>query len=202
MERSSWTLPLALLLFAGAVGAQTTSYKIEPSEQGRFELKVYKTGLYSGKVHIFVFDRYEGTFEYDPAAPNQANVDFTVESDSIRCLDDWVSEKERGKILKEARGNMLAVDQHPVLRFQADGLTPASDGGFTAAGRLTIRDQTRNVQVTVEYIPIADGAGLRGSAVVSLEDFGLDPPSAAFGLIGTKSEMDVEFAFDLLPAKE
>jgi polyisoprenoid-binding protein YceI len=186
----------------GALCAQPVSYSIEPSERGRFELKVYKTGLYSGKVHTFVFDRYEGTFTFDQDNPRQSTAEFVVESDSIRCLDDWVSEKDRGKILKEARGNMLAVDKYPQIRFEAKGLTHVEGTTFTAEGRLTIRDQTRTVQVTVEHIGIADGAGLQGSAVVSLKDFGLDPPSAAFGLIGTKSEMDVEFAFDLTPAKE
>lgn len=204
MERFARALSVVVcgLLAAFTAAAEPSSYTIAPADAGRFELKVYKTGLMSGKVHVFVFDRYEGTFVYDPDAPRQAQVEFTVESDSIRCLDDWVSEKDRGKILKEARGPMLAVDQHPTLRFEAEGLTPASDGGFTTEGRLTIRDRTQTIPVRVELTRQGDGFGIGGSAVVSLEDFGLDPPSAAFGLVGTKSEMDVEFALRATPAKE
>jgi len=189
-------------LFAGAVCAQTVRYDIEPSEDGRFELQVYKTGLMSGKVHVFVFERYEGTFDYDPEVPMDAVVKFAVVSDSIQCLDDWVSENDRAKILKEARGNMLAVDRFPQLRFEARGLARGDAGTFTASGRLTIRDQTKTVPVEVKLTRRDEGFWIEGSAVVALKDFGLDPPSAAFGLIGTKSEMDVRFALRAAPAKE
>lgn len=202
MQRYSWTLSVVFFLFASALWAQPVKWDIEPSEQGRFQLKVYKTGLYSGKVHTFVFDRYEGTFDYDPDAPEQASVEFTVQSGSIVCKDDWVSEKDRGKILAEARGNMLAVDKFPTIRFESSGLAPLADGSFTANGKLTIRDQPKPVTVKVRLVPQGGALRVEGSAVVSLEDYGLKPPSAAFGLIGTKSEMDVEFAFDLAPAKE
>ncbi len=191
-----------MLLLAGGLRATAASHKIEPAAGDRFELKVYKSGLMAGKVHTFVFEDYEGELRYDPAEPASTAVEFTVESDSIRCLDDWVSEKDRGKILKEARGNMLAVNEFPTMRFEADGLTVGSDGAFSARGTLTIRDQAKTIPVQVRISPAGAGYRIEGSATVSLKDFGLDPPSAALGLIGTKSEMDVRFALRATPTKE
>lgn len=203
MERHAGALSLILAcLLASGLGAAIARYGIEPFEGDRFELKVYKSGLMAGKVHVFVFDSYQGEFRYDPASPESAAVEFTVQSGSIRCLDDWVSEKDRGKILREAREKMLAVDEFPTLRFQADGLTPAGGGGFLAQGTLTIRDRSQTVPVEVRIEPAGVTYRLEGSAVVSLEDFGLKPPSAALGLIGTKSEMDLRFALRAVAAKE
>lgn len=204
MERPAGTLSLVFagLLLAGGLQAASSVYNIGPVSGDRFELKVYKSGLMAGKVHTFVFEDYAGELRYDSAAPESTSVEFTVESDSIRCLDDWVSEKDRGKILKEARGNMLAVDKYPTLRFEADGLSAGADGAFSATGTLTIRDRAQTVPVQVRISPADDGYRIEGSATVSLEDFGLDPPSAALGLIGTKSEMDVRFALRAAPAKE
>ena len=198
MQRHLGALSVILLWGAAALAAQPVTDVFEPG--GRLELKVYKTGLMSGKAHTFVFDRYHGTIRYDPETLENVSVQLIIESDSIRCLDDWVSEKDRRKILKEARESMLAVEKYPEIRFEASGLMLILHGEYS--GKLTIRDQTRTVVVNVDYTPIYDAAPIQGSAVVSLEDFGIKPPSAMLGLIGTQSEMDFSFALLFTDAKE
>jgi polyisoprenoid-binding protein YceI len=204
MERSARTVPVALLALWLAAGAavQLQTYLLQPDPGSTLELKVYKTGLMSGKVHTFVFRRFEGAVEFDPAAPEQTSVRFRVQADSIECLDDWVSEKDRAKILQEARGPMLAVDQYPRLVFEADGLAPDPDGGFSTEGRLTIRDRTNPVNVKVDVTETGGGLTITGTARVSLDDYGLKPPSAALGMIGTKSVMDVRFSLHASPGTQ
>ncbi len=204
MQRSVGALSVAglALVFAAGATAEPKTYLLQPDPDAVFELKVQKTGLMAGKVHTFVFSRFEGELKYDPAAPDSTSVRLIVESDSIECLDDWVSEKDRGKILQEARGPMLAVEKYPELRFEADGLTLGPEGDYLAEGLLTIRDKTQTTLVRVKLTGAGEGFWVEGTARVSLKDYGLKPPSAALGLIGTKSEMDVRFALCAAPAKE
>ena len=58
---------------------------------------------------------------------------------------------------------------------------------------LTVRDRSRAVVVAVMK---TGNQSYRGSAKIRLTDFGLKPPSAALGLVGTKDEMT--FAFVLV----
>jgi polyisoprenoid-binding protein YceI len=172
-------------------------FEIRPDRASRFALVVSKTGLLSGKKHLFVFERFQGRLAYDPVGPERSRVDFSVESPSIVCKDNWLSTGSFRKVTAEATGpKMLDVSRHPTMRFTSTGVTRRADGSFDVAGTLTIKDVGRAVSVHVTLKPNGDkGLDLTGSAEVRMKDYGLEPPSAAFGTVGTKNEMQVEFAF-------
>lgn len=200
MERYPGQVPLiaaiACLLAVGPIAAETATYSIEPSADSNFTLKVYKTGLFSGKVHIFEFKEYGGSFAYNPETREIDQAELTIESDSIICLDDWVSDKDLQKILKEAKGPMLGVDEYPRMTFRSSGKAKLADGAYAVAGDLTIQGKARPVTVTVKLSPAGGVLGAKGEAEIKLKDYGLKPPSAAFGTIGTKNEMDFSFAVE------
>jgi hypothetical protein len=59
-------------------------------------------------------------------------------------------------------------------------------------GTLSLRGIAKPNVITV--VPAADGSPrFEGSAIVRLTDYGLKPPSAALGAIGTKNEMMFTF---------
>ena len=185
------------LLAAGliaAAGLAGESYKIQPAAGSNFTLKVYKTGLLSGKAHIFVFERYGGEWEYAEGKPEDWSVRFTVETDSIVLTDDWLSETEFPKVMKEAREKMLAVEDHPTMTFASNSVLTRGAGRYEVQGDLTIRGrpQPAAVQLAVRR-DSAEGFVLEGSSVIKLRDYGLKPPAAFWGAVGTKSEMDVTF---------
>lgn len=183
----AWTAPLCL-------AAGTPAYVIEPSPGDRFALEVEKTGLMSGKKHLFLFERYHGRLEYDAAAPERSSVELVLESASIVCKDTWVTPKELGKIQRAALEDMLAAERYRWITFSSTAVRQEHDGKFELVGNLTIRDRTVPAVVTVQR---SGGEGgllrFRGHAVVRLKDYGLKPPSALLGAIGTKNEMRVEF---------
>lgn len=195
-------LALTALATAATALAGPQPYSIQPHSNAHFELRAYKTGLMSGKKHVFRFDRFEGRLAFDPEHVKDSSVAFTVDSDSIVCLDDWVGEKDRGKILDEARGNMLAVKKFPQMRFESTSFEPAGADAYKVTGHLTIRDKTQDVTVSLKMHREGEALLFDGESVVSLTDYGLKPPSAAFGMIGTKNEMDVSFALRAEPGKE
>lgn len=184
----------AYFLLAASLGAAVLDLRIRPADGNRFELIVEKTGLMKGKKHLFGFERYEGQLAYDEENPERSRVQFSLVSNSIVCKDDWVSAKELKKIQQTAVKDMLAADRYAAVSFQSNEVRPAGASRYEIMGTLRIRDVERPVIVRVT-VKRGEAAGLsfEGSAVVKMTEYGLKPPSAALGLIGTKDEMTVAF---------
>ncbi len=193
MERPYRQVLLTLFLAAG-MPLTAEIYRIAPVDEAEVRLKVYKTGFMRGKVHDFVFKRYSGEIDFDASNPENSNVRIDIEADSMVCEDTWVNAGKLVKIEREGKGKILQAARYPYISFRSKEIRAAVDGSFAAVGLLTIRNRSKAVRVAV--VMSATGAGgLRfdGSAVIALKDYGIKPPSAAFGAVGTKNEMDVSF---------
>jgi polyisoprenoid-binding protein YceI len=181
---------MAIGVSAGLLLAETRTYDFSPAEGSRFALEVYKTGLMSGKKHIFVFERFSGEAVFDPQKPEDVKVRFTADADSVVCTDTWINDGSRKKVQAAARDQMLQADKYPQLIFTSSKALPKAENQYDVEGMLTIRDKTRPVLV---HVSMRDAA-FEGNAVVKLSDFGLKPPKGVtLGLIGTKDEMKVLF---------
>ena len=177
-----------------ALGGGGATYTIRPAAGTRFVLTVEKTGLMSGKKHLFLFERYRGTLVYDGAAPERSRVELAIDSSSAVCQDTWVSEKDLKKIQKYALEDMLAAARYPELHFTSTAIARKDENSYEVQGMLTIRGTAKPANVMVTLHGGADSiSSISGSAVVRMKDYGLKPPSAALGTIGTKSEMKVDF---------
>ncbi|MCC6860310.1 MAG: YceI family protein [Bryobacterales bacterium] len=187
-----------LLACACLLPAAPKAYEIRPAGGSRFALQVEKTGLMSGRKHLFLFERYHGAVFYDAASPEHSRVELTVEAASAVCRDTWVSEKDLKKIQEYALHDMLAAEKYPELRFISTGVKRKDGKSFEVEGDLTIRGIARPVNISVTAEEGADGlAAVSGRAIVRMKDYGLKPPRAALGTIGTKNEMTVEFRLPL-----
>ena len=200
--KADMTIVLLLLMtvLATGVSAETTAYEIRPAPESRFALEVFKTGLMNGKKHLFLFERFKGKLLYDRQAPENSKVELTIESASAVCKDTWVSPKDLKKVQEHALKEMLAAHKYPEIRFVSQKIRRTSEGTFDAQGALTIREIDKPVTVSVTMKPSSTEAlSLIGKAQVRMKDYGLNPPSAALGLIGAKDEMQVEFAVSAAP---
>lgn len=187
---------LALLMLAGAVPAsaqEERTYRIEPGPDSRFELLVDKTGLMRGKQHRITFDRYQGTLRYDAAQPERARVELIIAAASLDVRDSWLGTKDQTKVKEYARQEMLAVGKYPELRFASTAVRRDGEA-FAVDGTLTIRGVARPATVRVRLTPGAQGTlALAGESNVVMTQYGLKPPSAGLGTVGTKDEMRVTF---------
>jgi polyisoprenoid-binding protein YceI len=195
-----WTrLSVLLACAAGFLHGEFVTYELRPAQGARFALTVEKTGLMRGKKHVFVFGAYKGTLLYDPDSPEHSRVDLFVRADSAVCMDKWVSEKDLKKIQAYALNDMLAADRYPELHFSSVGAVRKDENTFEVTGMLTIRGIRKPATIIVS---VSRNSGtissLSGHSVVRLKDYGLKPPTAALGAIGTRNEMTVEFS--LAPA--
>lgn len=192
---------LILPLVAMAALAEMRPYAIHALQESRMELLVTKTGLLKGKQHRFVFERYSGTLQYDPQNPQASQVNLSIDSRSAVCKDTWVSAKDLRKIQDFALKDMLDAERYPNITFASSAIKQAASGRFEVQGTLTIRGLAKPVAASVSLITGA-GATLsfEGNAEVRLTGYGLKPPSAALGTIGTKDEMAFSFFLISRPA--
>ncbi len=194
---------LILPWLAVSLCAQTSLYEIKPGPDSRFALEIYKTGLMSGKKHLLLFERFAGALNYDAAAPEASKLDLNVESASFAVKDDWVSANQAKSIREEAAGkNGLDVIKYPQIRFVSSSIAKSGEA-FTVQGTLTIRGIDKPVTVNVSMKPEPAGGELRfeGKAEVKLKDYGIKPPTAALGAVGTKNEMAVSFLLIAAPRR-
>ena len=184
-----------------AHGQNASVYEIRPSPEGRFTLEVYKTGLWKGRRHLFLFRDYHGIIHFDPASPEKSTVQLTIDGASAVCQDTWVSPSDL-KTVQSKAFELMNVAGHPQLVFSSQRIVPRDGGWYMVQGSLEIGGNSQPVTVNVKLAGQQPDALLfSGNAEVRLKDYGLKPPSAALGLIGTRSEMRVEFALRATAAR-
>jgi polyisoprenoid-binding protein YceI len=177
------------------VPEETTRYQIRPSAESTFTLEVTKTGLLAGKKHFLFFEQYAGEVDYNSERPENSKIRLTIEARSVTTKDAWVKKKEQRKnVVDTAVNDMMAASQYPRLTFSSTRITSKSKGQFEIQGDLTVRGITK----PITFMTAAKPSGIQrleidGDARIDLKDYGLKPPSALLGLIGTKSKMTLRF---------
>src|SRR5262249_20488026 len=196
--KRTFFLWLFIATLAGRLCADTQHYSIQLNSANRFELHVFKTGLYHGKFHTFLFPDYTGTVEYDPQSPEKSKIELTLAAKPVKCVDTWLSSKDLKSVQEYALHDMLAADQYPEIRFISSEIHPAGANHFDVRGTLKIRGITKPASVDVVLQQASEGTlAFRGTASVRLTDYGLKPPKALLGTIGTKNEMDFSFTLEV-----
>ena len=185
----------AALILIPALFAQAQRYRIRPSESNRLELRVAKTGLYRGKVHVFTFPNYSGFLVYEPQKPEASQVSLTISARDIQLLDTWLSAKDFKSVEEYALKDMLAAEKYPDITFSSTAVRATDSAHFEVRGTLTIRSIAKPAVLNVGL----SEKRFQGEATVRLTDYGLKPPKAALGLVGTEDEM--KFSFRLIAAQ-
>lgn len=171
-----------MMLFASALAH---GQAISRAAGSRVEAVVEKTGLLSGKKHVLSWERFSGTFSVDPP-----KVDLTIEAESVRVLDDWLGDGKREDVRKEAVGkDVLNAAKYSQIRFVSTAVTGDINSAFQISGNLTVRGMTKAVTLTVRQ----SGAAYEGETKFPMSAFGIKPPKAALGAIGTKDELTIRF---------
>jgi len=196
MKEMRWAIWVAA---SGALWAQPVELHFGPATGASLTLTVEKTGLWSGRKHVFEFPRYTAKAIFNDREPSESSVELSIDAADAVCHDAWVSDKDREKVLEYMRRDMLDVERHPQLLFRSERVTATGAGEFELQGRLSVRGVAKPVVVTAK-VESRNGvvSAVSGTAVVKMKDYGLTPPKAALGAIGTKNEMTVSFR--LIPA--
>jgi polyisoprenoid-binding protein YceI len=95
------------------------------------------------------FDQFEAQVLYDPAAPENSSVRVTIPVASINT-----SNERRDAHL--ASPDFFEAEKYPAITFVSESVTKVSDAQLLVRGALTIKDQTRKVDLPVTLLGIAD----------------------------------------------
>lgn len=98
----------------------------------------------------------------------------------------------------------LNSDTHPYITLSIDRIffdgSGSGDNYVEAEAELTIKlaDQSNTYTVPFDNITFSDRLiSFRGRQDVTFTSFGLDPPTALFGLVKVEDELDIMFDFDI-----
>jgi hypothetical protein len=126
-----------------------------------------------GKKHVFLFPAYWGEAQ---RKPEQYHI--TLDARRVECKDDWLKPADLKKVLEFTLKEMLDAERHPEIRYDST----------TALLKL----RGKSAPVGVAYRESSPGV-FEGGAVIDMRAFGLKPPSAALGAIGTDPMMRLSF---------
>ncbi|GAB1259054.1 YceI family protein [Aurantivibrio plasticivorans] len=118
------------------------------------------------------FDKFDGSFSYDAASPENASISVTIDTTSLNS-----NHAERDKHLKGK--DFLYVTEYPEATFKSTRYTATSDTEGELAGTLTLRGVTKDI--VIDVVKVGEGkdpwggyrAGFSGSTSLKLTDFGI-----------------------------
>jgi len=148
----------ALVVLGVAVAA---TWKTDPKQS-----KLTFVGTQAGAEFEGAFEKFTADIRFDPKDLASGKFDVTIDTKSVNTKD-----KERDGILRGP--DLFAADKWPTAHYVADKFTAGSDGEFMGAGKLTIRDVTRDVTIDFTHQVDGSGAWLKGSARLKRLDFGV-----------------------------
>ena len=183
---------VSFALLTMVLSAET--YQLQPSPGSRFGLEVYKTGLLSGKKHDFTFEKFSGTWDFNRAQPTESKVTFTLPAESLVCHDDWSPAKgSLEKIISTALNDVLETKKYPEIKFVSTKVEAQGTDSYRVTGDLSLRGVTKPAVVDVKLKNMGETILVEGKSTIKLTDYKIKPPSAGFGTVGTRNEIELMF---------
>jgi polyisoprenoid-binding protein YceI len=146
---------------------------------GTWQLDPYHTQVEFSAKHLGMmtvrgyFDDVSTKAEIDPAHPENAKVEATISTASIRTNNPTRDDDIRSS-------NFLEVDKFPVMTFKSTSVIPVGPGRYTLTGDLTIKGNTRPVTLEVTNYGEFNDPGMMGHRIaygaagkINRKDFGL-----------------------------
>ena len=166
-----------------------TTWNFDPAHS---EISFKVRHMMFSKVSGF-FGDWEGDFTFDPDDPTAADIDVAIKAKSINTNNE---DRDQHLISED----FLDVENHPVIKFESTKMDAGGDGDLTLAGNLTIRGETREVELDVDYHGKAvdpwgnDRVGFSATTTLNRKDFGLtwnQALEAGGVLVGDKVEVEL-----------
>ena len=151
---------LALTLLLG-IAAAATQWTMQPKQS-----KLTFVGTQAGAPFEATFEKFTADIKFDPKDLAGSRFDVKIDLGSVNSGD-----AERDDTVKGP--DLFAVKQWPTGHYVADKFTDKGAGSFTATGKLTLRDVTKDVPIEFTFADGKEGAWLKGSASLKRLDFGV-----------------------------
>jgi polyisoprenoid-binding protein YceI len=155
------------MLYGGAGGNHMANWSFDASHSSvGFSVRHLMISKVRGH-----FNKWSGTFEYDPQNPSTAKLEVNIDAASIDTRDE-----KRDAHLRSP--DFFDVENHPALTFKSTSVSGEGDE-LVLNGELTIHGITKAVQLKVESLGTTKDpwggtrAGFSATTSVNRKDFGL-----------------------------
>ena len=145
----------AMLAFAAA------QWSMQPKES-----KLTFVGEQAGAQFEGAFDKFSADIRFDPANLAASRFDVKIDTGSVNTQDG-----ERDDTIKSA--DLFDVKRFPTAHYVADKFTSKGGNKYSATGKLTLRNVTRDVPIDFTFESKDGGAWLKGTAKIKRLDFGV-----------------------------
>src|SRR5437870_1835502 len=144
------------------VMAQTSSEvgTVQLPPPGKYELDVVHTSVEFVARHILSkvrgrFTEFSGTIEV-AEKPEDSSVEVEIKAASLQT-----NQEQRDEHLKS--GDFFELEKYPLITFHSTAVRPTGGNTFELDGELTVKDVTRTVTLTGEYL--GTGIGMNGEPI-------------------------------------
>jgi len=153
---------ILFFVFAGTAIFSLAQYKpVEKSSVVKFKVKNFGfnvTGSFSG---------LDGTIQFDPNNLSTASFDVSIDANTV-----FTDNNARDNHLRE--DSYFDVKNYPRIRFVSTKVTPSNKKGtLFIFGKLTIKNETKEVSFPFTAEPSQDGFLFKGDFKINRKDFGV-----------------------------
>lgn len=173
----------ALALFAGPLPVTAGDSGLISMPAGTYVIDPHHASLtgsvshFGRSTYVFRFDKFDASYDYDPAAPDAAKLTVSIDVNSLDTGWD--------KADKEFSRDFAGAAKTPVARFVSTSIIRNGSSG-TVTGDLTLNGVTKPVSLAVTF----NGYGALGP-------MGLLGKKAGFSATGTVKRSDFGLTRDL-----
>lgn len=146
---------------ATVVALAAAQWSMQPRES-----KLTFVGEQAGAQFEGGFDKFTADISFDPKNLPASRFDVKIDTASVNTQDG-----ERDDTIKSA--DLFDVKRFPSARYVADKFTDKGGNKYSATGKLTLRNVTKDVPIDFTFESKDGGAWLKGTAKIKRLDFGV-----------------------------
>lgn len=152
---------ILLLCLAMPIAYAAIQWTMQPRQSELAFIATQAGAQFEGK-----FEEFTADIRFDPKDLTSSRFDVTIDMASVNTRDS-----ERDGILKGE--DLFAVKQYPTARYVAETFVDKGNGQYSAPGKLTLRNVTKEVPIEFTFTEDSKGTWLKGTASLKRLDFGV-----------------------------
>jgi polyisoprenoid-binding protein YceI len=197
---------LCLFLLPSALLAAPRTYSIDGNHSVA-TAHVGKTGIgsFAGHEHTVIAGSLQGEVQFDHADLAGSSVDLIVVARSLTVSPQGEPEGDAPKVEERMRGpEVLDIARFATLHFRSTAVkgsqTSPNAWELRVTGEFSLHGASKTYEVPVRVELMADGSMVaEGKFSLNQTDFGIEPTSAAGGLVKVENEVSLTFKIGAKP---
>ena len=175
---------------------------------GNWQLDPYHTQVEFSAKHLGMmtvrgqFDEVSTSADIDPDHPENASVEATISTASIRTNNPTRDNDIRSS-------NFLQVDKYPTMTFKSTGIKPSGPDHYALTGDLTIKGTTRPVTLDVTKYGEFNDPGMMGHRIaygattkINRKDFGLSFNAILDGRLVVSEDIQISIEGEIVEQQQ